>query len=196
MRDVFRAPARPASGTPRISRTRHRRNASLSWGLAIALASSIAACGGDDPQGPAASGDGAGSSSGPAQSAPEGSATIISRDIPGFEVGLATNDRRPVYVLTGDSIDSPTCVDACLKDFPPVEPEGAAATAGPDVDADKLETFTRPDGTKQAAFDGQPLYSNSGKGLLDGQGVKQGGGTFYIFSPDGDAITASPPAGY
>ena len=191
---MFRAPARPASGTLKTSRTRHRRHASCSWVLAIALAASIAACGGDDPKsGSAGSG---GSGSGPAKSAPASSATIISRDIPGFEVGLATNDRRPVYVRTGDSVESPTCLDACLEKFPPVVPDGAAATAGPDVDPDKLETFTRPDGTKQVAFDGQPLYSNSGKGLLDGQGVKLDGGTFYIFSPDGDAITASPPAGY
>lgn len=157
----------------------------------------LAACGSDDSGVPGSGGSStSSSSSGPAESAPAESATIISRDIPGFEVGLATNDRRPVYVRTGDSIESPTCVDACLKDFPPVEPEGEAATAGPDVDADKLETFTRPDGTKQVAFDGQPLYSNTGKGLLDGQGVELDGGTFYIFSPDGDAITASPPAGY
>lgn len=193
---MFCAPARPASGPQRTSRTRDRRYASLSWVLALALASTIAACGGDDTEGSSSTGGGGGSSSGPAESAPAASATIISRDIPGFEIGLATNDRRPVYVRTGDSIESPTCVDGCLKDFPPVEPEGEAATAGPDVDADKLETFTRPDGTKQVAFDGQPLYSNSGKGLLDGQGVELDGGTFYIFSPDGDAITASPPAGY
>ena len=183
----------------RTSRPRFRRTASLSWVLAIALASSVAACGSDDSESPASAAGSSGAASsggGPAESAPAASATIIARDIPGFDVALATTDRRPVYVRTGDSVDKPTCSGACLKEFPPVEPEGGAATAGPDVDPKKLETFTRPDGTKQVAYDGQPLYSNAGRGLLDGQGAKVAGGTFYIFSPDGDAITAPPPAGY
>ncbi|MER6142311.1 SCO0930 family lipoprotein [Streptomyces sparsogenes] len=66
------------------------------------------------------------------------------------------------------------CLNACLDTWKPVEPVDRTKVAG--LDAKKLTTFTRPDGSKQLAFDCWLLYTFTGDtkpGDTNGQG-KQG----------------------
>lgn len=58
------------------------------------------------------------------------------------------------------------------------------------VTAKGFVTFHRPDGLKQQAIDGWPLYAFSGDakpGDTNGQGV---GGTWYAVSPDAKLVGA------
>ncbi|MGW3570560.1 SCO0930 family lipoprotein [Streptomyces sp. NPDC000941] len=66
------------------------------------------------------------------------------------------------------------CLNACLETWKPVKPVDTSKVAG--VDPKKLTTFTRPDGSKQLAFDCWLLYTFTGDtkpGDTNGQG-KQG----------------------
>jgi predicted lipoprotein with Yx(FWY)xxD motif len=163
------------------------------WLLALALVPAVVAgCGGDsDPDAGASSG------SGGAQATEDlAQATVISRDVPGFGDALATSDRRPVYVSTGDSEGKSTCTGACAKEFPPLEASGELL-AGPGVDPGKLSSFKRSDGMTQVAFDGQPLYTSSQKGLVSSKaGEDLGGQKLYLVNPDGDAILGTQSGGY
>lgn len=80
------------------------------------------------------------------------------------------------------------CVDAaCLNTWKPVKAVDTTKVAG--VDASKVTSFTRPDGTKQAAFDCWLLYTFAGDkkpGDTNGQGVK---GTWFALDDKGKKVT-------
>jgi predicted lipoprotein with Yx(FWY)xxD motif len=83
------------------------------------------------------------------------------------------------------------CTGDCAKDWTPV-----AAPAAPDKSATAIEVALigvapRADGTKQATYNGMPLYTYNGdKSRKDtkGQGKKAGGSTAYLVTPDGKKI--------
>jgi len=80
------------------------------------------------------------------------------------------------------------CVDAaCLDKWKPVKAIDTTKVSG--VDASKVTSFTRPDGTKQAAFDCWLLYTFAGDkkpGDTNGQGVK---GTWFALDDKGKKVT-------
>ena len=62
-----------------------------------------------------------------------------------------------LYVFTKDTNGVSACTDACATAWPPeLVSNTPTATAG--VDGSKLTEITRPDGAKQLAYDGHPLY--------------------------------------
>ncbi|WP_433173295.1 COG4315 family predicted lipoprotein [Actinoallomurus sp. CA-150999] len=68
---------------------------------------------------------------------------------------------------------------------------GASPSAGPGVDASKLSTATRPDGSKQLVYNGWPLYyydQDKAPGDMKGQGVTSYGAPWYVV----DATTGAP----
>ena len=92
---------------------------------------------------------------------------------------LADPTGRALYVLASDTVGTATsapvsaCTDAaCLTAWPVFS--AAAGTLPTGLDPAKLTSFTRPDGTKQSAFDGHPLYYFAGDtapGATSGQGI-------------------------
>ncbi len=57
-------------------------------------------------------------------------------------------------------------------------------------------TTTRPDGTNQVTYNGQPLYyytGDSGPGSTNGEGISSFGANWYLVQPDGTPLT-SPSA--
>jgi predicted lipoprotein with Yx(FWY)xxD motif len=76
------------------------------------------------------------------------------------------------------------CVDAaCLNTWKPVKAVDTTKVSG--MDASKVTSFKRPDGTKQAAFDCWLLYTFAGDkkpGDTNGQGVK---GTWFAVTDKG-----------
>ena len=65
------------------------------------------------------------------------------------------------------------CLSACLDTWKPLKPVDTTKVSG--IDPKKLTTFTRPDGSKQQAFDCWLLYSFTGDtkpGDTNGQGKK------------------------
>ena len=103
---------------------------------------------------------------------------------------LVDDQGRTVYVYANDTQNSGTsvCTDSeCTSEWLPVVVTGTP-TAGTGVDATKLGTITRDDGTMQATYNGWPLYYFSGDtapGDMNGQGME---GLWSLISDLGDAI--------
>ena len=65
---------------------------------------------------------------------------------------LADARGMTVYSFDGDKADKSACTDKCLNDWAPIEAPIAANGRAP------WSTLKRPDGTKQWAYKGKPLY--------------------------------------
>lgn len=102
---------------------------------------------------------------------------------------LVDGQGRSLYLFTNDTQNSgaSSCTGDCLTNWPPLL-STEAPTAGAGLDAAKLGTITRDDGTIQVTYNGWPLYlysSDTAPGDVTGQGV---GGVWFLVSPDGNAI--------
>ena len=92
---------------------------------------------------------------------------------------LADPTGRALYVFPDDTVGTATsapvsaCTDpACSSAWPAFS--AAAGTLPTGLDPAKLTSFTRPDGAKQSAFDGHPLYyfvGDTAPGATSGMGV-------------------------
>jgi predicted lipoprotein with Yx(FWY)xxD motif len=92
-----------------------------------------------------------------------------------------------------DSAGKSACSGACAGAWPPL-PASGTVTASGGVKAAGLGTITRSDGTKQATYDGHPLYyfsGDSGPGQDSGQGSDGFGAKWWLVAPSGSAITSS-----
>jgi predicted lipoprotein with Yx(FWY)xxD motif len=160
------------------------------WGAAglAAMALVVAACG--------SSGSSSASSSSPAapasSAAPPTSASssaLMTATINGTKV--VTNSRGlTLYWFVPDTSTTSKCTGSCATYWPPVK---GPATAGADVTG-TLGTITRPDGTKQATYDGHPLYSYIGDtapGQAKGNALNLSGGLWYEMTVSGATPTAS-----
>jgi predicted lipoprotein with Yx(FWY)xxD motif len=96
-----------------------------------------------------------------------------------------------VYLLTADGRNLSTCGGDCLSFWPAVAP--GHSKLGVPVGSTKT-----PDGTATATVAGQPVYTFSqdhAAGDVNGEGLKEFGGTWYAVSPTGQAVTGSGPTG-
>jgi predicted lipoprotein with Yx(FWY)xxD motif len=110
---------------------------------------------------------------------------------------LADQTGRSLYLFVADTAGTSTCVDACAAQWPPLT-TGGAVTAGSGVDAAKLKTSVRQDGTKQATYNNHPLYffsGDTGPIQTNGQGVNAFGALWWLVDPNGDAITTGGSPG-
>ena len=122
-----------------------------------------------------------------AAAAPSGAAVVNVSN--GGQLGsfLVDVGGMTLYLFTKDSPGTTTCYDKCATAWPPLLTSGNA-TAGDGVDASKLGTTTRTDGTTQVTYNGWPLYyfqKDKQPGDTTGQGV---GSVWYVISPAGDAM--------
>jgi predicted lipoprotein with Yx(FWY)xxD motif len=101
----------------------------------------------------------------------------------GPAIYLADPAGRTLYIDARDNAGSgPTCVGACLNNWPPFVAGSGPLPTG--IDPAKLTTITRPDGLTQSAFDGHLLYHfarDAAPGDLLGRGGLQG--AFDVFDP-------------
>ncbi len=113
------------------------------------------------------------------------------------EVMLATNSKlgsmltdaqgRTLYLLTKDGANMPSCYVSCAQLWPPFI-TSAKPIAGNGVDASKLGTATRTDGSTQVTYNGHPLYyfaQDAKAGDTNGEGY---GGVWFVISPSGEPI--------
>lgn len=101
---------------------------------------------------------------------------------------LVDGSGMTLYLFTKDSPNTPTCYNGCAKAWPALLASGGSPTAGAGVDASKLGTVARTDGTTQVTYNGWPLYyyaKDHQPGDVTGQGV---GSVWYVLSPSGDAV--------
>ena len=152
------------------------------WGAAglAALALTVSACGSS------------GSSSSGANSTPAaaGGSTVSQTTVGGQQV-LTDAKGDVLYWFVPDTPTESKCSGSCLT-FWPVVP--GPVTAGSGVTG-TLGTITRSDGSKQATYDGHPLYTFAGDkapGQNKGNGVNASGGLWWEMTVNGS--TPSPAA--
>ena len=94
-------------------------------------------------------------------------------------VSVITNSRGfTLYWFAPDSPTTSACNGSCASYWPPVK---APVKAGPGVTG-TITTITRSDGSKQAAYDGHPLYTyigDSKPGEASGNNVNLNGGSWH-----------------
>ena len=115
----------------------------------------------------------AGSSSSPAATG----TTLMERTIGGAQV-LTNSAGHTLYWFAPDTSTTSKCTGSCATYWPPVT---GPATAGSGVTG-TLSVITRSDGTKQATYDGHPLYTYVGDtapGQASGNNVDLNGGFWY-----------------
>jgi predicted lipoprotein with Yx(FWY)xxD motif len=94
-------------------------------------------------------------------------------------VTVLTNSKGfTLYWFAPDSPTKSVCNGSCATYWPPVK---APVKAGPGVTG-TITTITRSDGSKQAAYDGHPLYTyiaDSKPGVASGNNLKLNGGLWH-----------------
>jgi predicted lipoprotein with Yx(FWY)xxD motif len=152
------------------------------WGAAglAALALTVSACASS------------GSSSSGANTTPAaaGGSTVSQTTVGGQQV--LTNSKGDVlYWFVPDTSTESKCSGSCLTFWPVV---AGPVTAGSGVTG-TLGTITRSDGSKQATYDGHPLYTFAGDkapGQNKGNGVNASGGLWWEMTVNGS--TPAPAA--
>jgi predicted lipoprotein with Yx(FWY)xxD motif len=158
-------------------------------GLAAA-ALLVGACGSSaSSSGAAAPGSSPAATSASSPASGSGAAALASRTIKGTAV---VTDARgfTLYWFVPDTSTTSNCNGSCATYWPPVK---GPATAGSGVTG-TLGVITRSDGSKQATYDGHPLYTYVGDtapGQAKGDGLNLSGGVWHEVTVSG----ATPASG-
>jgi predicted lipoprotein with Yx(FWY)xxD motif len=118
-----------------------------------------------------------------------GAGTIAVTKAPMGDIVVDANGMT-LYVFDKDTGTTSSCSGACATAWPPATVTGKP-TAGTGVDASKLATTTRSDGSTQVTYNGHPLYRfamDKSAGQTTGQGV---GGTWWVVNPSGEKVSAT-----
>jgi predicted lipoprotein with Yx(FWY)xxD motif len=159
------------------------------WGAAglAALALAVSACG---SSGSSSSGANSTPAAGTSGSAAAGGNTVSQTTVGGQQV-LTNAKGFVLYWFVPDTPTESKCSGSCLTFWPAV---AGPVTAGSGVTG-TLGTITRSDGSKQATYDGHPLYTFAGDkapGQNKGNGVNASGGLWWEMTVNGS--TPSPAA--
>jgi predicted lipoprotein with Yx(FWY)xxD motif len=132
-----------------------------------------------------------------------GASTGATKPAPGSVLGVAStslgsvlvdSQGRTVYLLTADKPGQSTCSAQCLAFWPPVSaPAGSKVPPVNGVSA-PLAATKATNGASMVTAGGWPLYTfakDKAPGDVNGQGKKSFGGTWYVVSPAGKAVTAA-----
>lgn len=99
---------------------------------------------------------------------------------------------RTLYLLTADTASSLACTGGCTGLWPPLYTKGKPR-AGKGLAEKELGTVKRGS-SLQVTYDGHPLYLYAGDGSagqVNGEGIESFGGTWYVLSEKGSAVTAA-----
>jgi predicted lipoprotein with Yx(FWY)xxD motif len=166
------------------------------WGVAglAALALTVSACASSSSSAPAGNTPAAAASSSAASASPAaaGGSTVSQRAIGGQQV-LTNAQGMTLYWFAPDTSTTSKCTGSCATYWPPLK---GPVTAGSGVTG-TLGTITRSDGTKQATYDGHPLYTyaaDTAPGQNKGNGLNVSGGLWYEMTVSGATPGASAKA--
>jgi len=99
-----------------------------------------------------------------------------------------------LYWFVPDTSTKSNCNGACAQYWPPVK---GPVTAGTGV-AGKIGVITRQDGSKQATYNGHPLYTytaDTAPGQANGNGLNVNGGVWHEVTASGAAASAGSSGG-
>jgi len=122
--------------------------------------------------------------------APSGAAATVSLRKLNVGNALVDSQGRTLYLFEADKGPMSTCNGACASLWPPDMTSGKPK-AGPGVDAAKLGTTKRSDGTLEVTYNGHPLYRyapDTKAGEDAGQGLNQFGAKWYVLAASGSKI--------
>ena len=120
-----------------------------------------------------------------------GGNTVTAKTI-GSQQVVVDSQGMTLYWFAIDTPSKSNCSGSCATYWPPVT---GPLTAGSGVTG-TLGTITRSDGTKQATYDGHPLYTyvgDKGPGQNKGNGLNISGGLWWEMTVSGS--TPAPNAG-
>ena len=181
------------AGTENGARKTSKRVRLLAAAGVAAVAMSAAACSNSSSTPSAGSGTPPSASASTPGSAGSGAA-LKTATING--VTVVTNARGfTLYSFAPDTATASKCTGACAQIWPPLT---GPATAGPGVTG-KLDTITRPDGSKQATYNGHPLYTytaDTAPGQANGNGINVNGGVWHEVTASGQAPSTGGVNGY
>lgn len=162
--------------------------------LAAAAVVAVAGCGSSNSSSssaaPAASASSSSTSS-TASGAGAASGVSISTTKGSKGTYLTGANGRALYLWVPDKNGKSVCSGACAKVWPPLITTGTPKVSG-GVEASKLGTFTRSDGSKQVTYAGHPLYyyiTDKSAGSTTGEGNTSFGAPWWLVAPSGNAIT-------
>lgn len=156
----------------------------------------LAACGGSSHKSSSSS---TAASASPAASQPASSSSAaLAIGTARASVGtyLTGASGRALYIWVADGKDKSSCSGACAKAWPPLT-AGSMPTVTGGASAADLSLISRPDGSKQVAYKGRPLYyyaGDTGPGMTNGQGSDQFGAKWWLISPSGGQVGGSSGA--
>jgi predicted lipoprotein with Yx(FWY)xxD motif len=122
-------------------------------------------------------------------SSASGATTVATRHLSDGTVLVGANGRT-LYLFEKDKGAASACSGACAKGWPPLTAKDMPK-AGAGVNASMLTLIKRPDGTRQVAYHGHPLYYFVGDkqaGQDTGQGLEAFGADWYVVAPNGSKI--------
>lgn len=101
---------------------------------------------------------------------------------------------KSLYVLQKDAKGASSCYDACSTKWPPLlSPSGTPKALDPTIQGNAIVNIQRTDGQVQVTYQGHPLYhyaEDVSAGQLNGQGVKDQFGEWYLVTPAGKPLEA------
>ncbi|MBO0692993.1 MAG: hypothetical protein J2P58_08860 [Acidimicrobiaceae bacterium] len=109
-----------------------------------------------------------------------GGASVLAADGNSTPLGSPS---ATLYTFSNDTPTGSSCNGPCANAWPPVL-SSDPPVAGPGVDATKLGTIRRADGSFQVTYGGRPLYmfSQALDATTNGDGISAFGGTFNVVS--------------
>jgi predicted lipoprotein with Yx(FWY)xxD motif len=147
----------------------------FTFGAVIAMAATLAACGGSDNSGNSAT------------AASNGESTVSVADIGGAGAVLVDSSGQALYASDQENAAGMVlCTGACTSFWKPLTVSGGPPRGGSGVD--ELAVVKRPDGSHQVTYDGKLLYTftQEGPGEVTGDGVKDAFGgeqfTWHVIS--------------
>jgi predicted lipoprotein with Yx(FWY)xxD motif len=126
--------------------------------------------------------------SGTAGASSAGGAIVRTAIVAGIGTYLTDATGRALYRFEKDSTGRSTCDADCAAAWPPYLSPGAPSAADTVVRPALLTTIVRPDGNRQVAYNGMPLYYYA-KDVrpedTNGQDIESFGAEWYLVAPDG-----------
>ena len=139
---------------------------------------------------------GSSSNSSSTTAASSGGTTVAVKSMPGLGNVLVDSAGKTLYSSNVEANGTVHCTGACTSFWKPLTVGSGMPTAT--GNAGKLTIIKRPDGTRQVALDGKPLYtfSEDAPGKVQGNGFSDNfGGTHFTWNAVlAGGKSSSPPA--